>query len=287
MSATLFWPSLQRANRNRTTLADRIVLAFGLLILAFIAVAALFPRFIAANDPLATNASQVLLAPSLEHPFGTDQSGRDVFDRVIHATGTSIAVGLRAVGIAFVVGSLLGTAAGVAPRWLDQVISRAIEIVMAFPEFLIALLVVAVMGKGPTAVAVGVTISVIPAYMRLARITASRLKVSGAYEASVLLGTRPQVATLRHILPGVGSALLGLAVVGFGSAVVSAAGLSFLGLGVQPPTPEWGLMMSEGKNNLHNAWWISVCPGIALALTVVAVTMVSRPLQKFLEAGQR
>lgn len=287
MSATLFWPSLQRANRNRTTLADRIVLVFGLVILALIAVAALFPRFIAANDPLATNASQVLLAPSLEHPFGTDQSGRDVFDRVIHATGTSIAVGLRAVGIAFVVGALLGTAAGVAPRWLDQVISRAIEIVMAFPEFLIALLVVAVMGKGPTAVAVGVTISVIPAYMRLARITASRLKVSGAYEASVLLGTRPQVATLRHILPGVGSALLSLAVVGFGSAVVSAAGLSFLGLGVQPPTPEWGLMMSEGKNNLHNAWWISVCPGIALALTVVAVTMVSRPLQKFLEAGQR
>ncbi len=257
------------------------------MILALITVAALFPQFIAPNDPLATNASQVLLAPSLEHPFGTDQSGRDVFDRVIHATGTSIAVGLRAVGIAFVVGALLGTAAGVAPRWLDQVISRAIEIVMAFPEFLIALLVVAVMGKGPTAVAVGVTISVIPAYVRLARITASRLKVSGAYEASVLFGTRPQVATLRHILPGVGSALLSLAVVGFGSAVVSAAGLSFLGLGVQPPTPEWGLMMSEGKNNLHNAWWISVCPGIALALTVVAVTMVSRPLQKFLEAGQR
>lgn len=277
-----------RANGSRpraSRLWELVGLACGLLILAFITVAALFPSVVAAGDPNATNSQAVLLAPSAEHFFGTDQSGRDIYTRVIYATGTSVWVGLRAVGIALGVGLVLGTLAGLAPRWLDRVISRVIEVVMAFPEFLIALLVVAIMGKGPTAVAVGVTVSIIPAYVRLARVNARRLKVSGSYEASTILGVPGWKAALRHVLPNVGSSLLGLAIVGFGSTIVSAAGLSFLGLGVQPPTAEWGLMMSEGKNQLATAWWISVCPGIALTLTVIAVTVVARPLQRFLDEG--
>lgn len=271
---------------DRTRQWEMIGLILGLAVLGFIAVAALFPQLIAAGDPNATDSSAVLMPPSGDHLFGTDQSGRDVFTRVVHATGTSILVGLRAVGIALVAGLMLGTLAGLAPRWLDGIISRLIEVVMAFPEFLIALLVVAIMGKGPSAVAIGVTIAIIPAYVRLGRISARRLRISGPYEAARILGIGPARAAVRHIVPNVAATLVGLAIVGFGSAVVAAAGLSFLGLGVQPPTAEWGLMMSEGKNQLANAWWISVCPGIALALTVIAVTTVARPLQRYLERGQ-
>ena len=272
--------------RTQRTLGATIALILGLAVLILLAIAALFPHVIAHGDPTTTDARNVLAAPSLAHPFGTDQSGRDVFTRVIHGAGTSLGVGLRAVGIALVVGVVLGALAGLAPRWLDAIISRIIEVVMAFPEFLVALLVVAIVGKGPGAVAFGVTISVIPAYVRLARVTARRLRVAGPFEAALILGVRPARAALRHIVPNVAAALVGLAVVGFGSAIVAAAGLSFLGLGVQPPTPEWGLMMSEGKNQLATAWWISVFPGLMLAVTVVAVTAVARPLQRFLEGGR-
>lgn len=269
-----------------TSWATRLGWLVGALVLLFLAVAALFPELIAPGDPTATNARNVLAAPSAEHLFGTDQSGRDVFTRVVHGTGISLGVGLRAVGIALAVGILIGSLAGLAPRRLDSVLSRLIEVVMAFPEFLIALLVVAIMGKGASAVALGVTISVIPAYVRLARISTKRLRISGPYEAALILGVHPARAALRHIVPSVAASLVGLAIVGFGSAIVSAAGLSFLGLGVQPPTPEWGLMMSEGKNQLGNAWWISVFPGLMLAITVIAVTTVARPLQRYLEGGK-
>ncbi|WP_435299148.1 ABC transporter permease [Timonella sp. A28] len=265
--------------------ATTVGLVFASLMLLLLTCAAFFPHMLTTGDPTATNAMNVLAHPSAEHWFGTDQSGRDVYTRVIYGTATSLQVGLQAVGIALLAGVLVGTLAGMAPTWLDAIIVRFIEIIMAFPEFLIALLVVAIIGKGPTAVALGVTISIIPAYVRLARITARRLKISGPYEASRLLGVHPARATIRHIMPNVSATLVGLAVVGFGSAIVSAAGLSFLGLGVQPPTPEWGLMMSEGKNQLAGGWWISVFPGLALACTVIAVTVLARPLQRFLEDG--
>ena len=189
------------------------------IFISFLIIAAVIPALLTGIDPIATNSSQVLAGPGAEHWFGTDQSGRDVYARVVHGTRTSILVGLRAVGIALVVGALLGTLAALAPRWADRVISKVIEMIMAFPEFLIA-------------------------------------------------------------------SLISLAIVGFGSAIVSAAGLSFLGLGVPPPTPEWGLMMSEGKNQLHNAWWITFFPGLALSATVIAITTIARPLQRRLEEGR-
>ncbi|XBH21108.1 ABC transporter permease [Jonesiaceae bacterium BS-20] len=247
--------------------------------------AALLPGLLTSVDPLSTDATQVLARPSVEHWFGTDQSGRDIYARVVHGAGTSVLVGLRAVGIALVIGALLGTLAGVAPKWIDQIVSRLIEIVMAFPEFLIALLVVAIVGKGGGAVALGVTISIIPAYMRLARVTAQQLKLAGPLDSAKMAGVGPWRGTISHVVPGVFASLTALAIVGFGSAIVSAAGLSFLGLGVPPPTPEWGLMMSEGKNQLHNAWWITFFPGLALAATVIAITTLARPLQRRLEEG--
>lgn len=256
------------------------------IFIALLIIAAVMPTLLTGIDPIATNSSQVLVGPSAEHWFGTDQSGRDIYARVVHGTGTSILVGMRAVGIALVVGALLGTLAGLAPRWADQIISRFIEIIMAFPEFLIALLVVAILGKGGSAVALGVTISIIPAYMRLARITAQQLKIAGPLESARMAGVGAARGAWDHVAPGVFASLISLAIVGFGSAIVSAAGLSFLGLGVPPPTPEWGLMMSEGKNQLHNAWWITFFPGLALSATVIAITTISRPLQRRLEEGQ-
>lgn len=283
-------PRSPKATRSRGWLrVSRLVAA---MFLGLLIVAALFPALLTSADPLATDAANVLASPKPTdwfgpQWFGTDQSGRSVYARVIYGAGPSILVGVRAVGIALVVGALLGTLAALAPRWADRIISRAIEVLMAFPEFLIALLVVAILGKGGFAVALGVTISIIPAYMRLARVTAAQLRVAGPLESAQLAGIGPWRGAVSHVVPGVFASLVSLAIVGFGSAIVSAAGLSFLGLGVPPPAPEWGLIMSEGKNQLHNAWWITFFPGLALSATVVAITTVARPLQRRLEEGNR
>lgn len=259
------------------TLAATVVLCLGIAMFA--------PTWLTTSDPLATNTSTVLQPPSTDHWFGTDQSGRDVYTRVIYGTYDSLLVGLRAVGIAMLCGGIIGTIAGVAPPWIDRAVGRLIEITMAFPEFLLALLVIAILGKGPTSVALGVTVAIIPAYVRLARVTARQLRFTGTVDAATVLGVSYPRAVWRHVAPQVAAGLLGLGIVGFGSAIVTAAGLSFLGLGVNPPAPEWGVMMSEGKNQLARAWWITFFPGLALALTVVAVSVLARPLQHRLATG--
>lgn len=243
------------------------------------------PTLLTSTDPLATDPTTVLAPPSSEHWFGTDQSGRDVYARVVHGARDSVLVGLRAVLIAMIIGGVLGTVAGLAPRWVDRSVSRIVTILLAFPEFLLALLVVAILGKGPLPVALGVTIAIIPAYARLARVTAHQHRTSPLLDAATTLGVPRVRAIVRHVLPPVTSALLGLAIIGFGSAIVTAAGLSFLGLGIAPPAPEWGVMMSEGKNQLANGWWITFFPGLVLAATVVAITALARPLQQALAGG--
>ncbi|WP_029067775.1 ABC transporter permease [Jonesia quinghaiensis] len=262
-----------------------VALALAAAIVLWLGVAMLAPAWLTSGDPLATQTSAVLLPPSAEHWFGTDQSGRDVYTRVVYGARDSLLVGLRAVAIAMVCGGLIGTVAGVAPRWVDRIVSRLLEVTMAFPEFLLALLVIAVLGKGANSVALGVTVAIIPAYVRLARVTARQLRFSGAVDAATILGVSYPRAVWRHVAPQVAAGLLGLGIVGFGSAIVTAAGLSFLGLGISPPAPEWGVMMSEGKNQLARAWWITFFPGLALAATVVAVSTLARPLQRRLATG--
>lgn len=259
--------------------AQSIVLWVAVSVLAVFAAAAVAPALFATHDPLLTDVRAALLPPGPEHLFGTDQSGRDVYSRVVYGAGRSIGIGLLATGIALVVGLLIGSVAGVAPRYVDIALMRVNDVLMAFPEFLVALVVVALLGPGPVNIAVAVTLAAVPVYVRLARVQTRRLVIAEHVEAARILGVGPVAAFVRHVAPGVLGALSVLATIGIGSSILAAAGLSFLGLGPSEPTPEWGLMLAGGRNVLGQAWWISVFPGAAITLTVVASTVVGRILR--------
>lgn len=261
------------------TVSRRVVLGCAIAVLATIAVLAIAPQAFAPYDPLQTDVRSALLPPSAEHYFGTDQSGRDVYSRVVYGTGRSVGIGLLATALAFAIGLAVGSLSGAAPRIVDAAAMRATDILLAFPEFLVALVVVAVLGPGPVNVAIAVTIAAIPVYIRLARAQTRTLRTAEHVEAARILGVPAPVAFTRHVIPGVVGALSVLATIGIGSSILAAAGLSFLGLGPTEPTPEWGLMLAGGRNVLGQAWWISVFPGAAITVTVVAATVLGRTLR--------
>lgn len=257
----------------------RALLIAACAVLAVIACASAFPAVIATHDPLLTDVRGALLPPSPEHWFGTDQSGRDVYSRVVFGAGRSVGIGLLATAIALIGGLVVGALAGTAPRAVDGVLMRVNDVLMAFPEFLVALVVIAVLGPGPVNVAIAVTLAAVPVYVRLARTQTRTLRIAEHVEAAVILGVPRALAFWRHVVPGVVGALSVLATIGIGSSILAASGLSFLGLGPAEPTPEWGLMLAGGRNVLGQAWWISVFPGAAITLTVVAATIVGRMLR--------
>lgn len=257
----------------------RAVLSIAVAVLAVIAFAALFPGVLATHDPLQTDVRAALLPPGADHLFGTDQSGRDVYSRVIFGAARSVGIGLIATAIAVVLGLVLGAIAGTAPRWADIAMMRVNDVLMAFPEFLVALVVVAILGPGAVNIAIAVTLAAVPVYVRLARVQTRTLRLAEHVEAARILGVGRFAAFRRHVMPGVLGSLSVLATIGIGSSILAAAGLSFLGLGPSEPTPEWGLMLAGGRNVLGQAWWISVFPGIAITLTVIAATVVGRVLR--------
>lgn len=268
-------------------LRQRVLLGAAVTVLAVIAFAALAPGALATHDPLQTDVRGALLPPSAAHLFGTDQSGRDVYSRVVFGAARSVGVGLLATLIAVVVGLAIGALAGTAPRGIDVTLMRVNDVLMAFPEFLVALVVIAILGPGPLNVALAVTLAAVPVYVRLARVQTRTLRVAEHVEAARILGVPAVPAFTRHVLPGVLGSLSVLATIGIGSAILAASGLSFLGLGATEPTPEWGLMLAGGRNVLGQAWWISVFPGAAITLTVVAATVVGRLLRARADGSDR
>ncbi|MGZ0710723.1 ABC transporter permease (plasmid) [Coraliomargarita sp. W4R53] len=261
------------------TVGRRILLGTALVVLALVATMAFVPGLFTSLDPLATDVRGALEPPSRSHFFGTDQSGRDVFARVVYGAARSAGIGVLATVLAFVVGLSVGALSGISPRIVDAAAMRATDVLLAFPEFLVALVVVAILGPGTTNIAIAVTIAAVPVYVRLARAQTRTLRRAEHVEAARILGVPPARAFVRHVVPSVIGALSVLATIGIGSAILAAAGLSFLGLGPTEPTPEWGLMLSGGRNVLGQAWWISVFPGIAITLTVISATVVGRILR--------
>lgn len=260
-------------------IARRVTLGAAAVMLAVIALAALAPGVLATHDPLLTDVRASLQPPSGAHWFGTDQSGRDVYSRVVFGTGRSVGIGLLATGLALLVGVTAGTLAAIAPRPVDAAAMRVTDVLLAFPEFLLALLVVAVLGPGPVNVAVAVTLAALPVYVRLARARTRALSTTEYVEAARIVGVRAPVVLATHVLPGVVASVSVLAVIGVGTSILAAAGLSFLGLGPTEPTPEWGLMLSSGRNLLVQAPWVAVFPGLAITLTVVSVSVLGRALR--------
>lgn len=268
-------PSRSRTRRRGRTVALSVAGA----VLAIIALAAVAPGLVATHDPLLTDVRAALQPPSAAHWFGTDQSGRDVYSRVVFGAGRSVGIGLLATGLALAIGVVTGSLTAVAPRLVDTVAMRIVDVLLAFPEFLVALLVVAVLGPGPTNVALAVTIAAVPVYIRLARAQTRTLAAAEYVEAARISGVPAVLVHVRHVLPGVLGAVSVLATIGVGTSILAAAGLSFLGLGPTEPTPEWGLMLSAGRNLLLQAPWVAVFPGLAITATVVSVSVVGRTLR--------
>src|SRR5690606_27046565 len=213
--------------------------------------------------------------------------GRDVLARVLWGARHSLIVGFGATLVAVVAGLIIGVASGLAPRWLDGIIARAIEVLMAFPEFLVALVVIAITGPGETGIIVAVASAALPAYARVARVETLVVRRAGFVRSARALGVPAFATVVRHIVPNMIGPLIVMATIGVGTAIVSAAGLSFLGLGPVPPTPEWGVILSEGRNFLGTAWWIAVFPGLTITLTVIATNTVGRWMRTRTAGGRR
>ncbi|GGN30642.1 peptide/nickel transport system permease protein [Actinoplanes campanulatus] len=254
--------------------------ATAVLALALTAVA--WPSLFA-GDPLAADPLHVLEAPSAAHWFGTDQLGRDVFDRVVHGARHSLSIGVAATVIAVGAGILLGLLAGLTHKAADEVLSRGFDALAAFPLVLLALLFIAIAGTGTVSLIVAIGIATLPHYARVVRAQTLVVRRAPYVTHAVAFGASRTRLVLRHVLPNVLGPIPVLAMIGLGEAVLIAAGLSFLGLGPQPPSPEWGAMLSEGRGYLHIAWWASVLPGCAVTATVISLTVIGRHLQNRFE----
>lgn len=246
---------------------------------AFLVVAAVAPSLVAPHDPTAVDPLAAFSPPSVGHPFGTDESGRDVYSRVVHGTGSSLLIGVAATAIGLGTAVLLALAAVFGGRAVDAVVGRAIEVLFAFPALLSALLVILVLGPGPVAATIAVGLSTAPGYARIIRSNLLAVRSSGYVEAAQLLGHSRARIVIGTILPNALAPLLALATLGVGQAVVWASSLSFLGLGAQPPAPEWGAMLAAARVYLTTAWWLTVFPGALIVCTTLAATALGRAIE--------
>ncbi|CAO5166546.1 putative D,D-dipeptide ABC transporter membrane subunit DdpC [Frankia sp. AiPs1] len=254
----------------------RLGLALSVLVVVVLALAVAAPGLFTSRPATGTDPLAALRGPSGAHWFGTDQLGRDVFSRVVHGARRSMWIGLTATTLGVVGGAVLGLAAALGGRVADAVLMRVADVLLALPPLLLALLAMTVLGNGAMNLALAVAISNVPGYARVVRSEALVVRRSGYVEAAVGLGLRRRLLVGRHILPNTLGPLLVVATVGFGTTMIAVSGLSFLGFGTEPPTPEWGLMLSEGRNYLSTAWWAGVFPGAAITVTVIAVNVVGR-----------
>ncbi|AEC51399.1 binding-protein-dependent transport systems inner membrane component [Pyrococcus sp. NA2] len=262
----------------------------GLVIICLLIFVAIFAPFLAPYPEQAKgepNLKERLQPPSWRHPFGTDHMGRDIFSRVIYGTRTSLLIGFSVVSIALIIGLFLGLIAGYFGGKLDLLIMRITDIFLAFPPLLLALLIASTLGRGLVNAILALAVSWWPWYTRLARGMAISVKNRPYVEAAKAMGIADWKIILRHILPNSISPLIVQATMDIGSAILEAAALSFLGLGVQPPTPDWGLMISEGKNYLLNYWWYPVFPGLAIFITVIAFNLLGDAIREVIDPRLR
>lgn len=259
----------------------------GTVVLSLIILVAIFAPALAPEDPIEQNYGRVLNEPSLSSPFGTDQFGRDVLSRVIFGSRQSLAVAAIAIGIAASVGTVLGLVSGFFGGWTDTLIQRVIDIQLAFPGILFAMAVVAILGPGLRNAMIAVGISLIPSYARMVRGSVLSQRENVFIEAARVSGAGSFRIVIRHILPNIFAPIMVLVTVSMAWAILIGASLSFLGLGAQIPEPEWGLDLSQAREYLREAWWMSTFPGLAIMLTIVSVNLVGEGLRDALDPRTR
>ncbi|PJF27607.1 MAG: hypothetical protein CUN53_03395 [Phototrophicales bacterium] len=259
----------------------------GVSVLMVMVLLAVFAPIITAYDPTQITPALRLRPPDGDHWFGTDDFGRDVFTRIAYGARLSLQVGVISVALAASIGVTLGIMAGYYGGWIDSLIMRLIDVMLAFPGILLALAIVAILGRSLINVMIAVGISAIPVYARMARGTTLSVKNIDFITAARAIGAPTPRIMLRHVLPNITAPLIVVATNGVASAIIAGAALSFLGLGAQPPTPEWGVMLAEGRVYLRNAWWVTTFPGLAIMVTVMAINLMGDGLRDILDPRLR
>ena len=277
---------MSEKNRSWTKFRRNKFAIFCLCIFAAIVLLAVFSEQIAPHDPLTQSLRQRLKPPTAEHPFGTDEFGRDILSRVLVGGKTSVTIGIVSVMISMLIGVPMGLLSGFYPR-ADAVIMRIVDIMMSLPGILLAMAIVAALGPTVFNVIIAVAIFSIPTFARVVRADVLAVREQEFVAAAGLYGQSDIGIILRHILPNVAHSVIVVATMRFASSVLTSAGLSFLGMGVQPPTPDWGAMISQGRRYIRTAWWLIAYPSAALCIFTVTINVVGDALRDAFDPKQQ
>lgn len=269
----IFW---ERFSRNHLAIG-------GAALVISLFVTAIFASWIAPYDPSFINTKAALLPPSLLHPFGTDDLGRDVFSRMVFGSRISLTVGLVAVGIATIIGLLVGSVAGYFGGWVDNILMRLVDIMLTIPTFFLILAVIAFLTPNIYNIMIVIGVTGWMGVARLARAEFLALKERDFVTAARAMGVGDAGIIFRHILPNAMSPVLVSVTLDVAGAILTESALSFLGIGVQPPTPSWGNILTLGKDNIEFAWWLSVFPGLAILFTVMGYNMLGEGVRDALD----
>jgi peptide/nickel transport system permease protein len=269
----MFWRALLL---NRWAMASVVVLS----LLALTTIAA---PMVAPDDPERQQLRARLEPPSSAHLLGTDAFGRDNLSRIIYGARYSLTIGLISVSIAMSLGLIFGLTAGYAGGWVDMLIMRLTDVMLAFPGIMLAIIIMAMLGPSLQNAMIAVGLQATPRYIRVIRASTLSAKENLYVEAARSIGAQPWTVVGRHILPNIWAPVIVIATLGIATAILAGAGLSFLGLGAQPPTPEWGAMLSNGRDYLRQAWWVATFPGLAIVITVMAINLLGDGLRDALD----
>jgi peptide/nickel transport system permease protein len=256
-------------------------------IVVFLFIVSLLAPLISPFDPNAISLAQVLSPPSAVHLFGTDQLGRDVFSRMIYGTGISLKVGFVATGIAILIGTILGALAGYYGRWVDAVIMRFVDIMLCFPAFFLILAVIAFLEPSIWNIMIVIGLTGWMGVTRLVRADFVSLKERDFVQAARIIGASDFRIIFFHILPNATASVIVAATLGIAGAILTESALSFLGIGVQPPTPSWGNILTAGKDNIDIAWWLSLYPGLAILIAVLGYNLLGEGIRDALDPRLR
>ena len=275
----------KRKSRFRKVFSKDRKAQFGLLVLGLFVLGAMLAPLIAPYDPNEMSLN-MMAAPSGENMLGTDDLGRDLFSRILWGTQISLFVGIATVGLALFFGVLLGLLAGYYGGWIDMIIMRYIDLQWAFPNFIIAVYLVAVFGTGLLNVIVAIALAFLDDFARVARSMVLTLKEEQYIDAARVQGFSDMRIMLRHILPNAMAPIIVLATVSVSYAILGEATLSFLGLGVSTDTPTWGLILADGRSFISRAWWLGVFPGLAIMLVVLSINFIGDALRDALDVRE-
>ena len=269
-------------------LSENPVTAFAFALFFLLALCAALGPALAPYDPLASDTAEALTGPSAAHWFGTDQLGRDIFSRIVVATRLDLGIAVTSVALAFGVGTLLGLAAGYCGGWIDRIVGRLVDTIMAFPLFVLAMGIVAALGNNVANIVYATAIINLPIYARLSRSEANVRRTAGFVEAARLCGNGEARIVLAQLLPNIMPLMMVQVSLTLGYAILNAAGLSFIGLGVRPPTAEWGIMVAEGASFIVSGeWWVAFFPGIVLMAAVFCFNLIGDGLRDIVDPQRR